>query len=325
MSKIDKIHVIWLPGQACTGCTVSLLNASHPNLLDLLTGFIPPAAGVTLDYHSTVMLPWGDEALSAVNAAEKGELSPFVLVLEGAIPDESLAKERGGFWCVIGEDEEGLPVTFNERLDGLAKNAAAIVCAGTCSSYGGIPSGRPNPTGAKGAIDYFGRDWKSTLGIPIINVPGCPSHGEHLAEVLTYAVLAIRGYLPLPDLDEYHRPKFIYQYTAHENCPRAGLFADGKNSHEFGEPYCMGTMGCKGPITHCDVPKRGFIEGVGGCPSMGSPCIGCTEPEFPDPPFSPFLSKAPASFFVMEKIHSFGGSMDAVWSRIKDAISGRDL
>jgi Ni,Fe-hydrogenase I small subunit len=58
---------------------------------------------------------------------------------------------------------------------------------------------------------------------------------------------------------------------------------------------------------------------------MGSPCIGCTEPEFPDPPFSPFLSKAPASFFVMEKIHSFGGSMDAVWSRIKDAISGRDL
>jgi hydrogenase small subunit len=143
MSEIDKIHVIWLPGQACTGCTVSLLNASHPNLLDLLTGFIPQAAGVTLDYHATVMLPWGDEALAAVDAAEKGELAPFVLVLEGAIPDESKAKETGGYWCVIGEDEEGNPITFNDRLDRLAKKAAAIVCAGTCASYGGIPSAGP--------------------------------------------------------------------------------------------------------------------------------------------------------------------------------------
>ena len=115
MSEIKNIHVIWLPGQACTGCTVSLLNASHPNLLDLLTGFIPQATGVTLDYHATVMLPWGDEALAAVDAAEKGELGPFVLVLEGAIPDESRAKETGGYWCVIGEDEEGNPITFNDR------------------------------------------------------------------------------------------------------------------------------------------------------------------------------------------------------------------
>jgi hydrogenase small subunit len=325
MSEIDKIHVIWLPGQACTGCTVSLLNATSPNLLDLLTGFIPQAAGVTLDYHATIMLPWGEEALKAVEAAENGELAPFVLVLEGAIPDESRAKETGGYWCVIGEDEEGKPVTFNDRLDKLAKNAAAIVCVGTCASFGGIPHGNPNPTGAKGAMDYLGRDWKSSLGIPIINVPGCPAHGEHTAETLAYAVLAVRGYLPLPALDGENRPLFLFEHTAHENCPRAGLFADGKNSHEFGEPYCMGTMGCKGPIAHCDVPKRGFVEGVGGCTTVGSPCIGCTEPEFPDPPYSPFLSKAPASFFVMEKIHGFGGSADAVWSRIKDALAGREL
>ena len=325
MTEIERIHVIWLPGQACTGCTVSLLNASHPSVLDLLTGFIPPAAGVTLDYHATIMLPWGEEAMKAVEAAERGELAPFVLVLEGAIPDESIAEKSGGYWCVIGEDEHGKPVTLSERIDRLAKNAAAIVCAGTCASYGGIPHGKPNPTGAMGALDYLGKNWKSALGIPIINVPGCPSHGEHLAEVLAYAVLAVRDYLPLPDLDAEHRPKFLFEHTAHENCPRAGLFADGKNSHEFGEPYCMGTLGCKGAISHCDVPKRGFIDGIGGCPSVGSPCIGCTEPDFPDAPFSPFLAKAPAMFFVMEKIRSFGGSADAVWSRIKDTLTGRDI
>jgi len=325
MSDVDKIHVIWLPGQACTGCTVSLLNASHPSVLDLLTGFIPQAAGVTLDYHATIMLPWGEEALEAVNSAEKGELSPFVLVLEGSIPDESRAKESGGYWCVIGEDEEGNPVTFTERVERLAKNAAAIVSAGTCASFGGIPSGKPNPTGAKGALDYFGRNWKSALGIPIVTVPGCPSHGEHLAEVLAYAVLAVRGYLPLPDLDEHHRPKFLFGLTAHDNCPRAGLMGDGKNSKEFGDPYCMGLLGCKGPISHCDVPKRGYVEGVGGCPSVGSPCIGCTEPEFPDPPFSPFLEKAPWQVFLAEKIRGIGGGLEAAIDRINKTFSGRKI
>jgi Ni,Fe-hydrogenase I small subunit len=118
---------------------------------------------------------------------------------------------------------------------------------------------------------------------------------------------------------------FVFEHTAHENCLRAGHFANGMNSHEFGEPYCMGTMGCKGPFSYCDVPKRGFVEGVGGCTTVGSPCIGCTEPNFPDSPFSPFLGKAPASFFVFEKIRSFRGSADAVWSRFKDTVFGREL
>ena len=163
----------------------------------------------------------------------------------------------------------------------------------------------------------MGRNWKSALGIPVVCVPGCPVHGEHLAEILAHAVLAVREVLPLPELDKEHRPVHIFRHTAHENCPRAGLFADGKNSHEFGEPNCMGLLGCKGPIAHCDAPKRGFIEGVGGCTTVGSPCIGCTEPEFPDRPYSPFLAKAPASFFIVEKIHGIGGSLGAVWSRIK--------
>jgi hydrogenase small subunit len=115
MSSVDKIHLIWLQGQACTGCTVSFLNATHPSVLDLLTGFIPQATGIILDYHATIMAPWGDVAIDALRSAEKGELGPFVLVVEGAVPDESFLEGKG-FWCVTGEDEEGNPVTFNERL-----------------------------------------------------------------------------------------------------------------------------------------------------------------------------------------------------------------
>lgn len=305
--EIEKIHLIWLPGQACTGCTVSFLNATHPSVLDLLTGFIPQAAGVTLDYHATIMLPWGEEALEAVKAAEKGELDPFVLVLEGAIPDESIAEKSGGYWCVIGEDEEGKPVTFNERLDRLAKNAAAIVAAGTCASFGGIPHGRPNPTGARGLLDFLGREWRSALKLPVVCVPGCPVHGEHLAEFLASAVLAIRGYLPVPELDEYHRPIFLFGALAHDQCPRGGYYSDWAFSKDYGEQYCMELLGCKGPMAHCDVPRRGCVEGIGGCPTVGSPCIGCTEPEFPDEPFSPFMKRVSVLAIVKRSIRRLLG------------------
>ncbi len=290
MPSVDKIHLIWLQGQACTGCTVSFLNATHPSVLDLLTGFIPQATGITLDYHATIMAPWGDEAIEALRSAERGELEPFVLIVEGAVPDESFHGDQG-FWCVTGEDEEGNPITFNERLDKLAKNAAALVAVGTCASFGGIPSGKPNPTGAMGVLDYLGPDWRSALNIPVVCVPGCPVHGEHLAETLTSAVLAVRGYLPVPDLDEFHRPKFIYGTMVHDTCPLGGYYSDWAYSKEYGEPYCMELLGCKGPMSHCDAPKRGFIEGVGGCTTCGSPCIGCTEPGFPDAPFSPFMKR----------------------------------
>jgi hydrogenase small subunit len=36
------------------------------------------------------------------------------------------------------------------------------------------------------------------------------------------------------------------------------------------------------------VPKRGWINGIGGCPNVGGICIGCTMPGFPDK-FMPFM------------------------------------
>jgi Ni,Fe-hydrogenase I small subunit len=58
---------------------------------------------------------------------------------------------------------------------------------------------------------------------------------------------------------------------------------------------------------------------------MGSPCIGCTEPEFPDPPFSPFLEKAPWQPFLMEKIRGIWGGFEMLLDRINKTFSGRKL
>ena len=40
------------------------------------------------------------------------------------------------------------------------------------------------------------------------------------------------------------------------------------------------------------MPKRGWINGVGGCPNVGGICIGCTMPGFPDK-FMPFMDEPP--------------------------------
>ncbi len=59
------------------------------------------------------------------------------------------------------------------------------------------------------------------------------------------------------------------------------------------------------------------MEGIGGCPTIGSPCIGCTMPEFPDPPYSPFLKKSPPISFMTEAIEETMGRIKAIISRLK--------
>jgi hydrogenase small subunit len=310
LNILEKIHIVWLQGQGCSGCTISLTNATNPNLIDVLTGFIPQVSGISLDFHPTIMAPWGKDAVNILKMAERKDIDPFVLIVEGSIPNEEIAKRTGGFWCAVGE-ENGQLLTLNDWISRLSGKAAAIVAAGSCASYGGVRHGAPNPTGAKGVLDFLGRNWKSILGLPVICIPGCPVQGDHLLKTLGYAVLAVRGHLPPPELDEHHRPKFIFSDLAHDICPRAGFYTSGRYSNEFGEPYCMSLLGCKGIITHCDVPKRGFVDGIGGCTTLGAPCIGCTEPEFPDKPFSPFLEKAPASAFASDALKGFKGHISA--------------
>ena len=51
--------------------------------------------------------------------AETGELDPFVLVVEGSIPNEKIKKE--GYWAAFGTNAAtGQPITTNEWIDRLA-------------------------------------------------------------------------------------------------------------------------------------------------------------------------------------------------------------
>ena len=119
---------------------------------------------------------------------------------------------------------------------------------------------------------------------PAISVSGCPANGNGQLRVIANLVLWAKGILPLPELDQYWRPKYIFGPTVHEQCPRAGSYAAGDLRKEPGDPdyKCLFAVGCKGPISNCPWNRVGWVEGVGGPTRTGGVCIGCTMPGFSD-------------------------------------------
>ena len=278
----QTVHIIWMTsGLGCDGDTVAMTAATKPSLEDLLTRALPGMPGIAL-YNPMLAVENGDEFMRAWYDAEAGKLDPFMLVLEGAVPNEKINGD--GHWAALGTDPEtGQPITTNEWIDRLAPRAAVVLALGTCAAYGGIPAMANNPTGAMGLGDYLGHSWKSRTGMPIVNLPGCPAQPDNITETLLYLVLQIAGATPPIKLDEQGRPASLFARTAHELCGRAGFADHGDYADQLGDDgRCLVKFGCKGPVVKCNVPARGWINGVGGCPNVGGICMACTMPGFPD-------------------------------------------
>ena len=281
------INVLWMTsGLGCDGDSLAMTAATSPSVEDLLRGCLPGMPPLIL-YNPVLAYENGEEFMRAWYEAAAGRLDPFILVLEGSVPNEDINGE--GHWAGFGTDlDTGQPITTNAWLDQLAPKAAAVMALGTCAAYGGIPAMRNNPTGAMGLRDYLGWEWVSRLGIPIVNLPGCPVQPDNITETLLCLVLHLARMGPMPELDGQGRPRRIFDRTVHEICNRAGLAEHGQFSHGHGEGQCLVKLGCKGPVVKCNVPIRGWSNGVGGCPNVGGICMACTMPGFPDK-YMPFM------------------------------------
>jgi hydrogenase small subunit len=118
----------------------------------------------------------------------KGQLDPFVLVVEGSIPNGKIKKE--GYWAELGADSATVR-PINEWIDRLAPKALAVVAAGTRATYGGIRAMAGNPIGSMGIADYLGSDWRWFAGVPIVNVPGCPVQPDNFMETVLYLLYQV--------------------------------------------------------------------------------------------------------------------------------------
>jgi hydrogenase small subunit len=254
IGKAKRLPVVWLHFQDCTGCSETLLRTSHPDVGELILHLI------SLEYHETLMAGSGKQAEESLHQAVKA--GGYVLVVEGSIPTKGV----NGAYMKIG----GKPAI--DMLKECAANSAAIIAMGSCSSWGGVPSADPNPTGAVGVDDII-------KDKPIINIPGCPPNPYTLmGVVLQYATAKT-----LPALDDKKRPKFAFDRNIHDHCPRRPHFDGGRFAVQFGDEghrqgWCLYKLGCKGPDTHAGCSTRHFNEVPDAWPiGIGHPCFGCTE------------------------------------------------
>src|ERR1041385_4287979 len=101
---VEEIHVIWMTsGLSCDGDSVSVTAASLPSIEDVVMAAIPGLP--TGHLHNPVLAPEvGDDFMQWCYKAAAGELEPFVLMLEGSVPNEDIKQE--GYWAALGTDRE---------------------------------------------------------------------------------------------------------------------------------------------------------------------------------------------------------------------------
>ncbi len=257
----ERACVVWIGCGGCDGCTMSVLGAVSPTLEELLAGGLTSIPRVEL-IHPVLSLDSGRAYTDRLEDAAGGALDPFVLVVEGSLLDERLAGE--GCFSGLGE-RGGQPIAAEEWVTRLAPKAAAVMAIGTCASWGGIPAAAGNVTGAMGLGAVLGRAFRSSAGLPLVNVPGCAPSGDAFIETLAYVFLHLAGLVPL-DLDELGQPRWLYSSST------------PLQSHEVD----WSARRTPGDTAMCPVPERGWINRVGGCALTGGACNGCTRADFPD-------------------------------------------
>jgi len=268
---VKEYPLIWMQHSACSGCSVSVINTIHPSIKNVILDQILPGHQLFLNYHSTLMAAAGNLSTDAALDTARKHKGKYVFIVEGAIPTRD-----GGIDGTLGE-EDGKPVAMLEWVRRLAPGAMAILAVGTCAAYGGIPSAEPNPTESKGIGDVLKM---LSISVPVINIPGCPCHPDWF--IGTVARVLLYGVPPAKEMDEHGRLKVYYGKSVHNRCIFRDYLDDGIFASKFGEVGCMMEIGCKGPFTHADCPIRQWNSGVNWCINAGAPCMGCTEPGFPD-------------------------------------------
>ncbi len=264
-------NVLWLQGGACSGNTMSFLNAEEPTVVELIVDF-----GINILWHPSMGLEIGDQVPQLLNDIISGKIALDIFVFEGTV--------------INGPDGSGMMNVFAERpmkdwVKELSAVAAFVVAIGDCATWGGIPAVSPNPTESIGMQflkkekgGYLGADFKSKGGLPVINIPGCPAHPDWITQIL---VAIATGRIADVEIDAFHRPTTFFSDFTQTGCPNARAFSEKVDGHFGQRGGCLFyEVGCRGPMTHASC-NRILWNRHASKTRVNHPCLGCTEPGFP--------------------------------------------
>jgi len=269
------MNILWLQASGCGGCTMSLLCAEDPNILDLLDG-----AGLRFLWHPALSVETGAEVRTLLERIEAEDIPLDVLCVEGAIARGP--RGTGRYQMLSGTGRPMLDWTQS-----LAPLARHVVAVGSCAAFGGVTSAGGNPSDAAG-LQYEGAHKGGVLpsgfrargGLPVINIAGCPTHPDWVSETL---MLLAAETLAAPDLDALARPRFYAEHLVHHGCPKNEFYEYKASATHLCEIGCMMEhLGCVGTQAVGDCNIRPW-NGSGSCTRGGYPCISCTAPEFEEP------------------------------------------
>src|ERR671919_2132358 len=135
------VHILWInAGLSCDGDSVALTAATQPSIEEIVLGALPglPKVAVHCPLIDFECGPeqGADTFIEWFHKADRGDLEPFVLVIEGSIPNEKILTE--GYFTGFGNNPEtGQPITHMEWLDRLAPKAPNVLAVGTRANHGG--------------------------------------------------------------------------------------------------------------------------------------------------------------------------------------------
>ena len=270
-----SLNVVWLQSGGCGGCTMSLMCSGLHDLLGTLAD-----AGLNLLWHPSFSEASDGEALGILRSCAAGETPLDILCIEGAAMRGP--NGTGRFHMLSGT---GQPMAVWMRW--LAGRAGHVLAIGTCAAYGGVTSAGANPADACG-LQYDGETpggllgcaWRDRVGLPVINVAGCPTHPGWVIDTLV--ALAMGSFGP-SDLDALGRPRAYADQLVHHGCPRNEFYEFKASAHKPSDLGClMENMGCKATQAHADCNTR-LWNGSGSCLRGGHACINCTAPGFEEP------------------------------------------
>ena len=264
-------NVLWLQGGACSGNTMSFLNAEEPTVVELVTDF-----GINILWHPSIGMEIGEQVTDLLKDILAGKIQLDIFVFEGSI--------------IQGPDGTGTMNYFAERpmmewVKELSEVTQFTVAIGDCATWGGIPAVAPNPSEStgmqflkknKGGI--LGANYVSKGGLPVINIPGCPAHPDWVTQIL---VAISTGRIGDVLIDDYHRPKTFFTDFVQTGCPNVRNFVQ-KEDGGFGKRGgCLFyEVGCRGPMTRASCNNI-LWNRQSSKTRANHPCLGCTEPGFP--------------------------------------------
>ncbi len=247
-----RIKVLWLQGQSCSGCSISMIDSEAPGPAELMTRYI------SMVFHHTLSAATGEICMDIVN--DTTDSGGHILIVEGSMP---VGMPEA---CMFGH------VPMIDLVAKAARSASHVIALGACAAFGGIPAAEGNQTGSVSVPDYL----KSlNINTPTIAIPGCPSHPDWLVGTLVYLIQ-----FGVPPLDDKQRPLMFFGKTNHYSCPRFYDYERGNFAKHFSDEGCLFELGCLGVVTYADCTLRDRNGGTNNCIKAGAPCVGCSSEIF---------------------------------------------